>query len=301
VLGDELLQKGHKVCFFGDFDRPSWVGNHLRARGFCLHSSNTIKAHNRENTLVFIDSYSLEVFQSVKIKYPSTPVVTIQDHFSPAFQPNFSIFQVPDESLIPNRLALNSSGLVAGPKYLLLRKSLAKLQHASGSSGEKKNVLVMAGGSDATGFIAAFIDSGIIPSDSYFFHIIGDRPRGCDFSKNDVKFHSLGTRPEDIGVHFGVATSMAGVTALEILSARIPLAVSASTENQIALHDFLVSSGFATSIEILGKNSVWCFTSSDLNESLMTASQRTLKFNDLDYLGASRILAKLEEKFNLRF
>ena len=301
VLGLELAQRGHKVCFYGELNQPDWVGEYLNLNGFCTHIPlNQIK-HTDPPNIIFVDTYSSILFGSLLQLDHGIPLVTIEDSFTPPFGSRFIISQTL-ETAAPQEIELSCyRRQLSGPDYLLLRKSLASLSRNKSEDSLAKNVLVMSGGSDSTGFSAAVVR--VLPyfDESYLFHVIGDKPDDFSDQIELIKFYPFGTRPENIHVDFAVAICLAGVSSLEILSAGIPLVVSSGTDNQLPLYKYLTSMGYAIPLIPKDETNGWLFSSIDLLLALKTAEESDLGEVSFDYHGPSRILSKLESWFGLKF
>ena len=301
VLGLELAQKGHKICFYGEQDFPDWVWEYLTLNGFCIHDSSVQKKHNYPPSIIFVDTYSSTKFENLLQLYYKIPLVTIEDTFTPALNSRFKIIQSL-EPTVPQEIEFSPyRRQLSGPDFLLLRKSLASLARIKSGNTMTKNVLVMSGGSDSTGFSAALVQ--VLPyfEQSYFFHVIRDVPDNFSVQNKLIKFYPFGTRPENLDLDFAVAICLAGVSSLEILSAGIPLVVSSGTDNQLPLYKYLTSMRYAIPLTPKDEIRGWLFTPEDLLLALNAASEYGKGEVLFDYNGPSRILSNLEIWFGLAF
>ena len=301
VLGLELAQKGHKICFYGELNQPDWVWEYLTLNAFCIHIPPVQIKHNDPPSIIFVDTYSSILFENLLELSNDIPLVTIEDAFTPAFNSRFKIIQTLEPAVLQEIEFSPYRRQLSGPDYLLLRKSLASLSRIKSGNSLTKNVLVMSGGSDSTGFLSALVKVLPHSNASYFFHVIGDMPDDFSDQSKLIKFYPFGTRPENLHVGFAVAICLAGVSSLEILSAGIPLVVSSGTDNQLPLYKSLTSMGYA--IPLLPKDEIdgWLFTSKDLLLALNVAAEYDLEEVLFDYHGPSRILSNLESWFALEF
>lgn len=301
ALGLELSQNRHQVCFYGELSQPDWVEEYLRFNGFCIHIPSSQIDHNEPPSIIFVDTYSSILVESLFKANHDIPLVTIEDAYTPPFPSKFKILQtlepvVPQKNdFYPYRWQLS------GPNYLLLRKSLASLSRDKFETSQTKNVLVMCGGSDPTGFSAALVKIFPFISAAYFFHVIADVPHDFLALNESIKFYPFGTRPENLSIDFAFAICLAGVSSIEILSTGIPLVVSAGTENQLPLYNYLTGMGYAIPLKPKDELSGWSFTSEELQLALQAAATYDSPLDFLDYNGPLRILRNLENWFDLKF
>lgn len=301
VLGIELVSKGHTICFYGTLDKPEWIWRYLDSNKICIHGPYSVKEHGGEPSLVFVDSYSQELFNKISLTHPELPVVTIEDDHTPTLASNLRILQTMDLPERMEELSGNNSRIMYGPEYMLIRKSLRDLNFENPGPAKVINVLVMSGGSNSTGFINIFSQIAAQLIGNYKFHIIGDAPTSLTSAALCLKFYPYGTRPEDIPVSFAVAISLSGVSSIEILSSRIPLIVAAGTRNQFPLFRYLTLNEFAVPLACITEFNMWKFSVTELQAALSEALRRDIKPNPFDYLGAERILRNLEIWLDIEF
>ena len=301
VLGLELARRGHSICFFGTLSQPEWLWKYLDSNNVCIHDLNHGNEHRDKPGLVFVDTYSQEKFDRVLSSHPGTVTISIEDDFTPKLPSRLRILQSME---VPRRLsdeASTNSSIMCGFEYMLIRRSLTELHFEGSVNSQFKNVLVMSGGTNSTGFSEVFARAATHLKDTYRFHIIGEVSSELSHINDSLIFYPYGTRPEEISFSFAVAISLAGVSSIEILSAGIPLVVSAGTENQLPLFRYLTSNAFAVPLSPINRNSEWEFSTEELRAALSEALRRDAKPNPFDFLGVERIIRNLELWLDLKF
>lgn len=301
VLGLELARKGHSICFFGTLSQPEWIRKYLNSNNVCIHDLVTGNQHRDKPGLVFVDTYSQEKFDRVSFSRPGTTIISIEDDFTPKLSSKLRILQSME---VPQRLrneASANSSIMCGFEYMLIRRSLTELHFERNVNCEIENVLVMSGGTNSTGFSEVFAKVATQLKDTYRCHIIGEVTSELSSTNDSLIFYPYGTRPEEIPFSFAVAVSLAGVSSIEILSAGIPLVVSAGTENQLPLFKYLTSNEFAVPLSPINGNNEWEFTTAELHAALSEALRREIKPIPFDFLGAERIMRNLELWLDLKF
>jgi len=257
--------------------------------------------HRDKPGLVFVDTYSQEKFDRVLFSRAETVIISIEDDFTPKLSSKLRILQSME---VPQRLrneASANSSIMCGFEYMLIRRSLTELHFERSVNGQINNVLVMSGGANSTGFSEVFAKVATQLKDTYRFHIIGEVSSELSSTNDSLTFYPYGTRPEEIPFSFAVAVSLAGVSSIEILSAGIPLVVSAGTENQLPLFKYLTSNAFAVPLSPINGNNEWEFSTAELHAALSEALRRDIEPIPFDFLGAERIMRNLESWLDLKF
>ncbi len=301
VLGLELMRKGHSVCFFGTFSQPEWIWKYLDSNTICIHEQMFGHEHRDKPDLVFVDTYSQETFNKVLVSNPGQTIVSIEDDFTPKLPSAIRILQSME---VPQRLRGETSvnsGIMCGFEYMLIRSSLTELHFENAGNCQFINVLVMSGGTNSTGFTEAFSKIAVQLKGIYRFHIIGEASSNSSSDDDLLRFYPYGTRPEEIPTPFAAAVSLAGISSIEILSAGIPLVVSAGTDNQLPLFQYLTLNAFAVPLSPKRGNYEWKFSVAELQTALSEALSRDFMPNPFDFLGVERILRNLEDWLNLKF
>ncbi|MFV0430429.1 MAG: PseG/SpsG family protein [Arachnia sp.] len=158
ALAEELLQRGHRVRFFGGTDL-GWIRELLGAHGLELIDPEADFAGARAadaSTAVMIDGYDYPASLGQALRAHAIPVATMVDDV-------FGRHQAADLYVDQNLGALAGHGAgqwLVGPDYVLLREVVLDKRGLAPDPSPRPRVLIVFGGTDA--FAGCPVVSGLL-------------------------------------------------------------------------------------------------------------------------------------------
>ena len=243
AIAEEAISQGIDCTFIGDIQDIPWLSQLICAVGFSkiLPSSELDKNVNQESILV-IDSYSLDVEDPSLQKNRWRKVVVVADEVTPCYDATLTIHP----GLNSRWFEGNLDTFLSGPEYVLTRKSIKKSEENLSRTLEQ--VLVFAGGTDSTG-VTLQIANKLSSLFNFGRAVIYTDASGPTHGL-DSRFHlkpfgsSLDT---DIDASQVVLTT-ASTSSLEIIARGIPLGIICVVENQRNYYKKLGELGLAAQL-----------------------------------------------------
>lgn len=295
VLAEQFSVHGWQVDFYSDLGHAQWVINFLQTSTINHIDSNlgsSIRLPYYD--LIVLDTYSEENLQKTILQFPRSKIITIEDSSTPEVKSDFRVFQSLFTEIIPSRKGQNKAGMVSGPRHLLVRNQIENIEVSD--TLKSGNVIVLSGGSDQTNFAKSVYSAIITFESNYSFHFIGLPPTSAERVTQNVTFYPYGTKIEDLNIPLSFSISLAGVSAIELLAAKVPTILAASVENQFPNYNLLTTKGYAVALERYDKELGWTFSAEDLLNALeKLVGVRHL--TDLDFEGAKIIYREINKFF----
>ena len=296
VLAEQFASHGWLVDFYSDLGHAPWVISLMRASrvnhiSCALKSSPCFPFYD----LVVLDTYSEENLRKTIQQHPESKIITVEDSSTPWVRSDFKVIQSLSNAYTPPNEGRKKSWVISGPRYLLVRKQIENV--AVSNTLKSGNVIVLSGGSDQTDF-AKSVYSAILNFDTdYSFHFIGLHLTSSAKVPQNVTLHPYGTRIEELKFPLSFAISLAGISAIELLAAKVPTILAASVENQFSNFRLLSAEGYVVPLACYDAELRWTFSA----EELLSATEKLSKvrvFMDLDFEGAKRIYQEINEFLN---
>ena len=298
ALAEEAIYQEIPCVFIGDLGDVNWLKERIRKLGFAeIYQDETLFVPNAKSDILIIDSYNLDpdnkFFNSENWHY----IVNIADEVTPEYTCNLLIHPGLDESW----MAQKDVKVLSGPKYILIRKSVRKLQTQVKSYSNELKLLVAAGGSDPYGFsieIAKVIDSLDLDITVHFF--TNERIRSLS-GKNFI-IHQFGPDFDKVAEQVDVVISTASTTCLEFMSREIPMGLVSAVENQMSYYKELTARELALPLGYfkaetgwnLNKENIWVLLNSKRMRKKLSEKMRGV----IDHSGAKRIISFVESEIN---
>lgn len=292
VLAEEAISQGFECIFVGQISNLDWVSQRIAQLGFSqVHTNQDTFTADAESDILILDSYSIPVSEPFITKKNWKIVLRISDEITPEYES--------DIELRPGLVTVNFGHeiplILSGPDHVLIRKGIVKSKKEKCPDGVLK-VLVVGGGSDPYGFVAAiaqFISSSEIDLEVHLFtneKILFD---------SKVRFinHKIGAELDLFANCADLVFTTASTSGLEFIAREIPTGVACAVDNQKETYEQLGRLGYATQIGVRNSRSNWEFKHQVIWELLKNQDKRDslLKATDMliDLNGAKRVIDKL--------
>jgi spore coat polysaccharide biosynthesis predicted glycosyltransferase SpsG len=288
AIAEELIARDREVIFVGSISGLKWVDERVRSLGFSvIYNDPQEFMPNPGSDVLLLDSYTLDIDNSFIDPKKWKLVVAIVDEATPEYKCDLRIHPGLDslwvgESQIP---------ILAGPKYLPLRKSLSP--HLGRAGNAKQKILVVAGGSDPFNSvveIATILKGFAMPFEAYLFS------DSILIEMFDNRFHKvkIGLQLDELIKEVDLVLTTSSTSSLEFIACGLPVGVICSVENQLHLYSSLGDLGLAVQIGFRNNMGIWTFDSEAMRELITNPKLRESlaakgrKF--IDFSGAERIV-----------
>jgi spore coat polysaccharide biosynthesis predicted glycosyltransferase SpsG len=149
ALAEEAVSRGIECIFIGSLGGITWLSEYVMSVGFSsIFEDCESFLRNRLTDILVVDSYSLSIDDSFLAKDCWKRVITISDNVTPNYPADLLIHPGLDTDW------LKGQGIpaLAGPDYVMVRKSVRKVLKSLDIKKSGLNILVVGGGTDPYGF-----------------------------------------------------------------------------------------------------------------------------------------------------
>ena len=286
----ELMELGYDVVFVGDTSEIPWVTDQIKSLGFSKILSNEQDfISNSKTDILILDSYVIPVDSEFINKSKWFLVVVIHDLHTPEYNSDLIIHPGVSE----NVTVKDNAKLLAGPPYILLRKSIKRLPKKSRSSGLV--VTVVGGGIDKIGFareMSKYLK--LIPGAFKVNFFTYDAP-GIESDQRFTTF-DFGNKLDEVGNNSDLVFCTASSTALEFVARGTAVGIVCASINQEQYYDVLPKLGVAEAVGVF-RDGKWDLDSRvihDLISSKKLRNQLSRKSLELiDFNGVKRVVGEI--------
>jgi len=292
VLAEEAISRGFECIFVGVISDLDWVSERIAKLGFSqvLEHEDLYQANDNSDVLI-LDSYHIPIDHQFIARQNWKLVLSISDKITPGYEC--------DIELRPGLTKVNQRQsapvVLSGPEYILIRKGIEKSRKKETSTNPLK-VLVVGGGSDPFGFVAAFVDAVSSMKVDIEVHAF---TKELIQKESKVKFisHAIGTDLDLISNDADLVFTTASTSSLEFLAREIPMGIACAIDNQVDFYDQIGSLGCALQIGSYGSDGKWRLIMHSIRELLESREMRESLRRTIDSLvdnrGAVRVLNSL--------
>ena len=294
AIAEELIELKENVIFVGKILELPWVENRISSLGFIeIHNDQTSFVSDPENDVLILDSYTISKDDFFVKPSNWFHIISIVDEETPDYQCNLRIHPGLEASWTGD----SKIPILAGPKYIPLRKSIIRNKLNRDNSSETINFAVIAGGSDPYGLIptiAEVLHSLEVEFKAYLFattqqNLVSD-PR--------IVYVEVGDQLEEITNNCDFIITTASTSCLEFLAREFPVGIVKVVENQDQNFKVLGQMGVAAQIGECDAGQNWdinrnliekLISSSELRKSLLSKSRHLI-----DLHGSERIIKAIK-------
>lgn len=287
AIAEEAISQGIETVFLGRISNVDWLQSRIAVLGFSQICLPEDFSPDSESDFLILDSYHVQVNDSLINGGNWKKVVAITDELTPIYQADTYIHPGFDSSWFQG----DKSKLFSGPRYFPLRKSIDKVNATL--QEDIKKILIFGGGTDPFGFALSLskVLTNVREYETAVFFTDSEEVRKLDHRFSVEPFGaSLDLRIDESDL----VLTTASTSSLEVLARGLPIGVACATENQISYHKSLIANGFATDIGFRKSQCSWEFNPSNLakliNDSSFRMAQVYKSKGVIDTLGASRCL-----------
>jgi len=290
AIAEELLARGEDVIFVGQISDLAWVEGRIASLGFSqIHSDPTEFNSNPDTDVLILDSYKIEVSNFFVSREKWLHIVTIVDELTPAYDCTLRIHPGLDDEWTGN----SRSPILAGPKYIPFRSTLAANLHINSNEKRALRIAVVAGGSDPYGLVNEI--GRILSKIPMLFEVYLFSGLNLD-SVFDSRFHyvQLGQQLDELTRDTDLVLTTASTSSLEFLARGLCVGVVCAVDNQNQYYKSLGELGVAVQLGHRSVDNKWeldehkmvsLVTSNDLRQKLKARA-----IGLIDFKGASRIV-----------
>lgn len=291
TIAEELIFRGESVVFVGKYSEIPWLTEHMNNLGFSqiLDSPTGFKSNNKTDVLI-LDSYTIQVDDKFIQKNRWKNVISLADPITPGYLVDLKICPGISGELQKE----SNSKILAGPKYVPLRKSIRKNSIPFEQSTSLK-ILIVGGGTDAFNFVGSVCEILNGMEVDFLAYYFSKNPLETKLDSR-FKWVPMGFQLDVLASSAELIFTTASTSCLEFLAREISVGIGCAVDNQRENYDSLVSAGVALPIGIFDRCK-WDLDmgtitdlvySHDLREGLRQRSKGLIDLN-----GARRIVDEI--------
>ena len=292
VLAEEAISRGFECIFVGVISDLDWVSERIAKLGFSqvLEDEDLYQA-SEESDVLILDTYHIPISHQFIARNNWKLVLSISDKITPRYEC--------DIELRPGLTKVNHGTgtpvVLSGPEHILIRKGIGKSRKRESSANALK-VLVVGGGSDPFGFVAAFVEEVSSMNVDIEVHAFTNEEIQKE-SKDQFFWHAIGGDLDLISNDVDLVFTTASTSSLEFLAREIPMGIACAIDNQADFYDQLGSLGCAVQIGSYGSDDKWRLDMHSIRELLESREKRESLRRTIDSLidhkGAVRVIDSL--------
>lgn len=305
TLARALQQSGHEPILLINQHGISWLNEEIiRSRIFTAtapaQSLNSEEILQLNPDIVVVDSYWIDPAEISQLN-ANVPVVAIVDGETRGIDCSLFI----DQNLGAEQLWAGQyeGSVLAGSNYVLVREEITQLPPRQGGNylGSTPNVLIFAGGTDATGVIPEILTAVDQVDEEFSMTVIsGDRSlheglklvHPASYISATTEFDSLLGRAD-------IVIGAAGTSSWEVCTLGIPSIFLAVVENQLQVISAIDKAHCGESINLVSGRNLLSSQLQNKLTALLTSQELRSEFSrnceqHFDGLGTSRVIEALE-------
>ena len=243
AIAEELITRGEDVIFVGRISDIPWLVFRINGLGFTeIHSSTKEFISNPERDVLILDSYVVPVGEAFIQPNKWKLIVSIADELTPAYKANLIIHP----GLSTHWVAKAGVKVLGGPKYIPFRSSIRKTDKNE-EKGSILKILVVGGGTDLFGFVAAICEELKGIADNFHANIF---THNIELGNLDSRFTvvPIGSELDDHAVNVDLVFTTASTTSLEFIAREVAVGIGCAVDNQEEYYESLSYFGVAAPI-----------------------------------------------------
>ena len=269
VLAEEAISQGFECIFVGEILDLDWVSLRISKLGFSqVYSSQEMFNAKAESDVLILDSYSIPISDPFIQKKSWKMLMTISDEITPRYESDIEL----RPGLAKEILSQEAPLVLSGPDYILIRKGIAKSTREKMGGGVLR-VLVVGGGSDPFGFVAAIAELLASVETDMEVHLFTNQAILIDTETHFIE-HEIGSELDLIANSVDLVLTTASTSALEFIAREIPTGVACAVENQKETYEQIGRLGFGSQIGVRNSRGDWEFDKKEIVELLDDRSKR---------------------------
>lgn len=307
ALAEELELQGHEVIFISSIDGVPWLDQLFSNSNFSLLSANPNQLPINQilelnPDWVIVDSYKIDSAEISKLNC-QVPVLAVIDGTNRGMEATLYLDQEINAWNNYSRKEYSQSGLF-GEQYCLIRKEIQELSKHRQVDPKTKHVVIMLGGSDATGLTPKLVDAICDSTRKFNLQVVGTSNSNVivdDLINNKpVTYIPSSSQIWSKIYNADVAITAAGTSLFEFGALNIPTIGLALVENQIGnLHSFQ-EAGLIKGINLLSHNSSKFREVTNLLDAYLDIGESKAfpPKIQIDGLGAARVVLEMKKRLN---
>jgi spore coat polysaccharide biosynthesis predicted glycosyltransferase SpsG/RimJ/RimL family protein N-acetyltransferase len=289
-LIQELKDLGYEVIFIGDTSEVTWVTLQMNSVGFLnIFSKEQDFISNPKTDILILDTYTIPTNSEFINKSRWLVIALIHDLHTPEYYADIIIHPGVSENIVVQK----NVKLLSGPKYVVLRKSIKRLQTKSKSSNLA--ITVVGGGVDQIGFACEMSKRlKLIPGEFIVNFFTADSPS----IESDLRFQTFefSEKLDEIGNQSDLIFCTSSSISLEFIARGCAVGIVCGSCNQQQYYRSLPKLGVAEAIGVY-QDDTWVLdlkviqnliSSKSLRDKL---SKKSLELIDFD--GAKRVVNEI--------
>jgi spore coat polysaccharide biosynthesis predicted glycosyltransferase SpsG len=243
AIAEELISRGKKVVFVGNISEIPWLEQKILGIKLSEIFRECLEFNPNPNTdILILDSYHIPIQHSFLCYEKWKSIVTIADDATPAYNTDLLIY--PSVALSRNLSA--NKRVLAGPKYIPLRKSIIKNnQHKILKSNLE--IIVVGGGTDFNNFVGKIAKILVNLPNKIQVNLFSERVKDLIL---DSRFSVVPFGPEldEKAKTADLVFTTASTSSLEFIARGIPIGVGCAVKNQEQYYESLCNMNIASPI-----------------------------------------------------
>lgn len=290
AIAEELIARGEDVIFIGQISELPWVEKRIATLGFSrIYTDSGDFISNPATDVLLLDSYHVEVdnpfIDSKKWLY----IVVIVDELTPAYACALRIHP----GLDPSWFKDSHIPILAGPKFIPFRASLAENTSVTDKKSGILKIIVVAGGSDPYNVVLEI--SKILAELSETFEAYLFTNSAVNFNSDGrFRFCKIGPSLEEVSRDADLILTTSSTSSLEFIAQGHCVGIVCAVDNQRQYYDQLGLLGVAVQIGERNESTGWSFKTETIHMLLTDSMFRAKIKNDanglIDFMGAKRIV-----------
>ena len=288
AIAEELIARGEDVVFVGQVSGLPWVEERIRSLGFSrIYSNPDDFGSNPESDVLLLDSYDMAPNEAFIDTNKWRLVISIVDEKTPDYMCDLRIHPGLD-SLWVGR---SQVPILAGPKYIPLRKSITRREGESGTGPLK--IAVVAGGSDPFNFVfeIASILTGFL--ESFKAYLFSD---SISIELFDARFHKVKIGPmlDELISGIDLVFTTSSTSSLEFIARGLPIGIVCAVDNQMQYYKSLGEFEVASQVGYRNSFGEWDLNTGTIHQLIIDSGLRESLTNKgrglIDLNGAGKIV-----------
>ena len=295
AIAEELIARGEDVVFVGRISDLPWVEERIASLGFTqIHNNPGDFNSNPNSDVLLLDSYEIPVSDDFINSEDWLHIVAIVDELTPSYLCTLRIHPGLDSNWVGD----SKIPILAGPRYIPFRTSLAENMRAPSQEQHKLKIAVVAGGSDPYGLVHEIAEIlATIPGqfEAYLFS------NSLLDSTLDSRFHviEVGQQLDKLTKNVDLVLTTSSTSSMEFLARGLCVGVACAVDNQEQYYNSLGELAAAAQIGFRNLDNTWeldkekihsLVTSSELRKNLIAKAKGLV-----DFKGAGRIADAIKE------
>jgi spore coat polysaccharide biosynthesis predicted glycosyltransferase SpsG len=287
AIAEELIARGEKVIFVGNISEVPWLEQKILGIKLSEIFHECLEFNPNPNTdILILDSYHIPIQHSFLYNEKWKSIVTIADASTPSYNTDLLIY--PSVTLSWN--FSENKRVLAGPKYIPLRKSIIK-NNPHKIVKSNLEIVVVGGGTDYNNFVGEIATVLVNLPNKIQVSLFSERVKDLVLDSRFTVF-PFGAELDEKAKTADLVFTTASTSSLEFIARGIPIGIGCAVNNQEQYYESLCNMNIASPI---GRylNGTWQIDLAKIKELINNSNLRkelSLSCaNLIDLNGAKRI------------